>query len=90
MDEELGAVGLEELDRFLGNFHVGDGLPLVHGDEPLAVLFSLGSLGSLHAATAEVDDQLGLVAVQGGEDGVEVRLGEFAVGEEVGGYDDLM
>ena len=64
------------------DLHVGDGLPLVHGDEP-PVLAAV-------APAAEVDDQLARVAVEGGEDGVEAGLGEGAVGEEEGGDDDLV
>lgn len=72
--------GRERKKLTLAHFHIGNGLPLVHSHKPL--VFAL-------TATRKVDDQLGLVVVEGGEDGVEVGLGELAVGEEVGGYDDL-
>jgi hypothetical protein len=63
------------------HLHVGDGLPLVHGHEPALI--------AAVAPAAEVDDQLGLVAVQRGQDRVEARLREGAVGEEERGDDDL-
>ena len=62
------------------HFHVGDGLPLVHGDEPLVAAMS---------PAAEIDHQLALVAVQRGENRVQAGLGEGAVWEEEGGGDDL-
>ncbi len=62
------------------HFHVGDGLPLVHGDEPLVAAMS---------PAAEIDHQLALVTVQGGEDRVQAGLGEGAIGKEKGGDDDL-
>lgn len=66
--------------------HVRYGLPLVHGDEP-----PRGGAGALLLpAAAQVDDQLVLVAVEGGEDGVEPGLAELPGREEVGRYDDLL
>lgn len=68
------------------HLHVGDGLPLVHGDEPPRLRVGVALL----AAAAQVDDQLLLVAAQGGEDGVEAGLAEPAAGEEEGRDDDLL
>jgi hypothetical protein len=63
------------------HFHIGDGLPLVHGDEP--------RVAAAMPPAAEIYDQLALVTAEGGKDGVQAGLGESAVGEEEGGDDDL-
>lgn len=67
--------------RTLIDLHVGHGLPFVHGDPPGAIV---------PPPTAQVDDELALVAVQGSQDGVESLLAEAAFGEEVGCDDDLL
>ena len=61
-------------------FKIRNRLPLVRGHEP-SVVFS---------AARQVDDQLFLVVVEGGEHGFQAGHGELGVGEEVGGYDDLL
>ncbi len=62
------------------DFHVGDGLPLVHGDEPPVAAVP---------PAAEIYHQLALVTAQGGQDRVQAGLGEGALGKEEGGDDDL-
>lgn len=72
----MGVYGLLTLIQF----EIRHGLPFVGGDEPLVVF----------AAARQVDDQLVLVVVEGGEHGVQTVHAEDAVGEEVGCYDDLL
>lgn len=81
-------VQVREIDTLLTlvHLHVGDGLPLVHGDEPPRLVVGVALL----AAAAQVYDQLLLVAAQGAEDGVEAGLAELAAGEEEGRDDDLL
>lgn len=61
VDEELGAVRLEEADVVLVDLEVGDGLPFVHGYAPACA----------NTAAGEVDDELFLIAAEAGEDGLQ-------------------
>lgn len=81
-------VQVREIDVSLTlvHLHVGNGLPLVHGDEPPRLVLAIALL----AAAAQVYDQLRPVAAQGAEDGVEAGLAELAAREEEGRDDDLL
>ncbi|KDN65388.1 hypothetical protein CSUB01_05778 [Colletotrichum sublineola] len=87
VDEELGAIGLQQLDglslveRTLIDLHVRDGLPLVHGHEPPVVPAP---------PAAEVDDELIPVAAQRLEHRVQPLLAEPPVREQVRRDDDLL
>lgn len=65
----------------LVDFHVGDGLPLIHGNKP-PVLAAV-------PAAAEVNHQLVLVAAEGFKYGIQTGLRKGPSGEEEGGDDDL-
>lgn len=69
----------------LVDLHISQCLPLVHGDKPSWLLAS-----SLLPATAQVDDELVLVAIQRSNDGVKARLAKVCIWEEIGRDDDLL
>ena len=68
------------VERTLVELKTGDGLPFIGRDEPFVVF----------SATGEVDDEFGLVVIEGGVDGLESVHGEGGVREEVRCYDHLL
>lgn len=69
----------------LVDFHVRNGLPFVHSYEPswfLAVC--------LLPTTAQIYDELSLVAAQCRKNSVQARLAEVRLRKEVGCNDDLL